>query len=244
MAIEYKRIKRKKINEEVADTLYEMIQRGELKPGDKLDSVQQLAENFQVGRSAIREALSALRAQGLVEMKQGEGTYVKQFDANKVNFTFSSAILMNKADIVNLLEVRKIIEMGAVGSASENRTAENIMQLKEILERMKDSFGQAEEEEMTDILFHLTIAKSSQNPMLYKLMQNVSSMMAIHMKETRRIWLYSEGNTMENVYMDHAKILDAIIDQDKDRAQKLMWDHLTVVEKNISAYYKNNKIKR
>ncbi|MEH6941801.1 FadR/GntR family transcriptional regulator, partial [Bacillus sp. JJ722] len=239
--MEYKRIKAKKINEEVADTLYEMIQRGELKPGDKLDSVQQLAENFQVGRSAIREALSALRAQGLVEMKQGEGTYVRQFDASKLDFSFSSAILMNKADIVNMLEVRKIIEMGAVGSAAENRTAEDIEQLKEILENMKDTFGDEEGEEKADILFHLTIAKSSQNPMLYKLMQNVSSMMAIHMKETRNIWLYSEGVTEDNVYMDHGRILDAIIDQDKEKAQKLMWDHLTVVEQNLSAYYKTNQ---
>jgi GntR family transcriptional repressor for pyruvate dehydrogenase complex len=57
--VEYKRIKPKKIYEEVAETLLENIKEGSLKPGDRLDSVQQLAENFQVGRSAIREALSA-----------------------------------------------------------------------------------------------------------------------------------------------------------------------------------------
>ncbi len=70
--MEYKRIKPKKIYEEVAETLLENIKEGSLKPGDRLDSVQQLAENFQVGRSAIREALSALRAMGLLEMKQGK----------------------------------------------------------------------------------------------------------------------------------------------------------------------------
>ncbi|WP_042346905.1 FadR/GntR family transcriptional regulator [Bacillus massiliigorillae] len=244
MAVEYKRIKPKKINEAIADTLYEMIKSGELKPGDKLDSVQQLAENFQVGRSAVREALSALRAQGLIEMKQGEGTYVKVFDASKLDFTFSSAVLMNKTDVVHLLEVRKIIEIGAVGLAAENRTTENIKELQAILERMKDSCGNDDEEEKNDILFHLMIAKASQNPMLYKLMRNVSSMMSIHMKETRRIWLYSEGITDINLFSDHARILQAIIEKNKEMAQKLMWNHLTVVEKNLAAYYKNHKINR
>ncbi|MDR6997848.1 DNA-binding FadR family transcriptional regulator [Neobacillus niacini] len=76
----YKKIKPKKIYEEVAEAIQDMIRTGKIKPGDKLDSVQQLAENFQVGRSAIREALTSLRAMGLVEMKQGEGTYVRLFE--------------------------------------------------------------------------------------------------------------------------------------------------------------------
>ena len=63
--LQYKQIKPKKIYEEVAEALHEMIRTGQLKPGDKLESVQQLAENFQVSRSATREALSALKAMGL-----------------------------------------------------------------------------------------------------------------------------------------------------------------------------------
>ena len=84
--------------------------------------MQQLAENFQVGRSAIREALSALKAMGLIEMKQGEGTYVRQFEASSIHFPLSTAMLMNKDDVINLLEVRKIIEIGAATSAAAKRT--------------------------------------------------------------------------------------------------------------------------
>lgn len=62
-----------KIYEEVAEALLESIKSGELEPGDKLDSVQALADSFQVSRSAVREALSALKAMGMVEMKQGKG---------------------------------------------------------------------------------------------------------------------------------------------------------------------------
>lgn len=70
--LKYKQIKTKKIYEEVAEALLETIKNGELQPGDKLDSVQALADSFQVSRSAVREALSALKAMGIVEMKQGK----------------------------------------------------------------------------------------------------------------------------------------------------------------------------
>lgn len=72
-----------------------------------------------MGRSAIREALISLRAMGLVEMKQGEGTYVRLFENDQITFPLSSAILMNKEDISHLLEVRKIIEIGTVSAAAK-----------------------------------------------------------------------------------------------------------------------------
>ena len=118
--MKYKQIKPKKIYEEVADALLELIRSGELKPGDKLDSVQQLAESFSVGRSAIREALTSLRALGLIEMRQGEGTYVNEFSSEDLAFPLQSAILMNQQDVDHLLDVRKILEVGAVANAALN----------------------------------------------------------------------------------------------------------------------------
>ncbi|MFS0781639.1 FadR/GntR family transcriptional regulator [Bacillus sp. 1P06AnD] len=237
MAIEYKVIKPRKLYEEVAENIHSMIRDGELKPGDKLDSVQQLAENFHVGRSAIREALSALRAKGLVEMKQGEGTYVKQFDASTIDFSFSSAVLMNKEDVVHLLEVRKAVEVGAARLAARNRNEEDLEMLGLILEEMKDAFGNDKREEETDIAFHLAISKATQNPMMYQLMQNVSDMMSLNMKETRKIWLYSNETTIETLYEDHAAITEAITAKDEKLAETMMFNHLTVVEKNMSLYY-------
>nr|WP_050616751.1 FadR/GntR family transcriptional regulator [Bacillus testis] len=235
--MEYRAIKPRKLYEEVAEIIHNMIKQGTLKPGDKLESVQQLAENFQVGRSAIREALSALRAKGLVEMKQGEGTYIKRFDASTIDFSFSSAVLMNKGDIVHLLEVRKAVEIGAVRLAAQNRKEDDIKQLREILGRMKDAFGDDVKEEATDIEFHLAISKATQNPMFYQLMQTVSGMMSANMKETRKIWLYSKETTIETLYEDHIAILEAICSRDGEEAEKRMFNHLTVVEKNMATYY-------
>ena len=116
-----------------------MIKNGTLKPGDKLLPVHQLAEQFQVGRSAVREALSALRAMGLIEMKQGEGTYVKNFDSSSLTKSLNNRLLMKKEDILNLLEVRKVLEVGAVRVAAAKRTEDNLQNMKHWLDEMAKS---------------------------------------------------------------------------------------------------------
>ena len=118
-----------------------MIKNGTLKPGDKLLPVHQLAEQFQVGRSAVREALSALRAMGLIEMKQGEGTYVKNFDSSSLTKSLNNRLLMKKEDILNLLEVRKVLEVGAVRAAAAKRTEDNLQNMKHWLDEMAKSIG-------------------------------------------------------------------------------------------------------
>ncbi|WP_110111631.1 FadR/GntR family transcriptional regulator [Bacillus sp. CGMCC 1.16541] len=234
--MEYKRIKPRKIYEEVAEALLHSIKSGDLKPGDRLASVQQLAENFQVGRSAIREALSALRAMGLVEMKQGEGTYVRQFDPEMLSLPITSAVLMNKQDIEHLLEVRKVLEVGAVGTAAMKRNEQQLQQIAEVLEQMKDAFGNQELGEKADFDFHMAIAEASQNPLLVKLMNNVSEMMIETMRETRRIWLYSEQTTAERIYEEHKQIYEAIAEQNVQKAQERMLAHLVNVEQVLMQY--------
>lgn len=240
--MEYKKIKPKKIYEEVTEALYEAIRTGQLKPGAKLDSVQQLAENFQVGRSAIREALSALKARGLIEMRQGEGTYVQEFEANHIVFPLSTAILMNKEDIKNLLEVRKIIETGAAASAALNRTQENIQKIEKSLEEMKKASGNEELGETSDLKFHLAISEATQNPMLTNLMLHVSDLMQETMKETRRIWLYSKQTTFEKLYKEHLVIYKAIVNGDKDAARNAMLAHLENVETILEKYFKETGV--
>lgn len=239
--VEYKRIKPKKIYEEVAETLLENIKEGSLKPGDRLDSVQQLAENFQVGRSAIREALSALRAMGLLEMKQGEGTFVREFNSDMLSLPVTSAVLMNKNDIEHLLEVRKVLEIGAVRAAAQKRTDVDLKQLSDSLEQMKGAFGNEELGEKADFAFHLAIAKASQNPLLVKLMNNVSEMMIETMKETRRIWLYAEEKTAERIYKEHQQIYEAILSQHAEDAQHFMMSHLDNVEHVLMKYIPEEK---
>ena len=240
--MQYKKIKAKKIYEEVAETLHEMIRTGTLQPGDRLASVQQLSENFQVSRSAVREALSALKAMGLVDIKQGEGTFIKSFDAHQMVFPLSTAILMNKEDISNLLEVRKIIEIGTVASAARNRTTEDLTKMQEILEEMRLPPKNEELGEKVDFEFHTAISKASHNPLLSIFLDQVSELMFETMKETRRIWLYSMQTTREKLFHEHMKIYEAIADQDEVRAKQAMLFHLENVENILVKYYKETDI--
>lgn len=235
--MEFKQIKKKKIYEEITETLHEMIRTGQLPPGTKLDSVQQLAENFQVSRSAMREALSALKAMGLVEMKHGEGTYIKEFDATKTIFPISTAILMNKTDIAHLLEVRKIVETGTAALAAKNRSEEDLLAMSAALEDMKQVHGNEELGEKADFQFHLAISIAAGNPMLTTLLDQISEFMIETMRETRRIWLFSKQSTTESLAKDHAKIYHAILEQDEAMARTAMIEHLEYVESTLGEYF-------
>jgi len=238
--MQYKQIKPRKIYEEVAEAILDMIKKGDIKPGEKLDSVQQLAENFQVGRAAIREALSALRAMGLVEMKQGEGTFVKEFDPMTFTLPLSTAALMSMKDLEHLLEVRKILEVGAAFAAANKRTEQDINAMQFALNEMKSNLENEELGEKADWLFHIAVAAASQNPILISLMNNVSGMMVEAMRETRKIWLYSQQTTAERLYKEHEEIFYAIKEKDPNKAQNLMLKHITNVENVLRKYHQSN----
>ncbi|HDX9579229.1 TPA: FadR family transcriptional regulator [Bacillus pseudomycoides] len=228
--MEYKSIKPKKIYEEVSEAILGMIKNGTLKPGDKLLPVHQLAEQFQVGRSAVREALSALRAMGLIEMKQGEGTYVKNFTPSALTSSLSTTLLMKQEDIVNLFEVRKVLEVGVVGAAALKRTDENIHNIKHWLDEMQKGMGDEQAGEKADFHFHMAIAEASHNNILLELMNHVSEMIAEAIGETRRIILYGEQTTAERLLEEHRKIYEAVLENDVEAAQQAMQNHLTNVE--------------
>ncbi|GAE25679.1 lactate-responsive regulator LldR [Halalkalibacter wakoensis JCM 9140] len=231
MAIE--QVRPKKIYEIVAEQLTEMIRNGEVLPGQRLASVQQLAEEFQVGRSAIREALSALKAVGLVEIKQGEGTFVKKVNHDLSSKVIPSVKFMKQEDIRQLFEIRKIVETGAASLAAVNRTEEDLEKINQILEEMKRSEGDGELGEKADVDFHMAIVSSTKNDMLLKLLETVSDTMQVSMREARKLFLYSETKKMKQLYNEHILIFEAIKKQDANQAYEEMMKHIVGVEEAI-----------
>ncbi len=223
-----KHVKPKKIYEIVAEQLTEMILSGEVKPGERLSSVQQLAEDFNVGRSAIREALSALKAMGYIEIRQGEGTFVKKVDFDVANKMIPK--VLQEEDIRQLFEIRKFNETGAASLAAENRTAEDILKLEEILVKMKKFEGNGDVGEKSDIEFHMAIVKASKNDMLYRLMTTISETMQESMREARQLFLYSNEEKMRQLYDEHYAIFLAIKNKDSNAAYQKMLEHIVGVE--------------
>ncbi|AGK52809.1 GntR family transcriptional regulator [Bacillus sp. 1NLA3E] len=235
--MKYRQIKQTKIYEEVADAVHDKIKSGELKPGDKLDSVQQLAENFCVSRSAVREALTALKAMGLIEMKQGEGTYIREFEPTLISSPLTSAILMNEDDVRNLVEVRKILEDGIVVAAAKKRSEADLEAMLQALQDMENANGNEELGEKADFQFHFALASATRNPLLVSLINNVSGLMVETMRETRRLLLYKDQSTIENLYEEHLAIYRAILSQDEEKARLAMMFHLERVEVILKEFF-------
>ncbi|NCU18862.1 FadR/GntR family transcriptional regulator [Pallidibacillus pasinlerensis] len=225
----YKRIRTKKIYEEVADSLINMIKQGLLKPGDKLDSVEKMAEKFGVGRSAVREALSGLRSMGLVEMKQGEGTYVAEFKPAKFKLPVSTAFLMKTKHIKELYEVRKILEAGTAEIAALKHEDFDLEEIEKALNKMETANAYGDEEVAAsadaDAEFHMAIAKASQNNLLINLMGSVSELINETIKDARQVLLCSE-NRSDKLLNEHKEIFEAIKKRDEVNARKAMYKHL------------------
>lgn len=231
----YKPIEVKKIYEEVADAILLMIKKGQLQPGDKLESVEQLAENFSVSRSTIREALSGLRAMGLVKMRQGEGTFVTTFDPASFSLPVSTAFLMKKEDVKELYEVRKIVEVGAASLAASNRTEADLKVINATLEAMKSAKEKGDINESADFRFHLAIAAATHNDMLINLLGSISDIMAKTIKEARKLLLIKEYPS-DLLISEHELIYKAIKNKQPDEAHNHMLNHLVAVEQLLFKY--------
>jgi GntR family transcriptional regulator, transcriptional repressor for pyruvate dehydrogenase complex len=214
----------KKNYEIIAEELERIIESGIIKPGEKLDTIENLAKQYHVGRSTIREALSHLKARGLIDTKQGGGTYVKQ----ELTKNLESSILYMD-DLRELLEVRNILEIGCIELASLHRTDDNIAELSRIVHQMEDAVGNEEISQIYDVNFHLAIARASQNQLLQKMMKGISSMMIRTIRESRKLWMYSEKETATRLFEEHSCMLDAIVRQDARLGAEIMKKHLNKV---------------
>lgn len=228
------RIETKKIAEIIREKIEEMIKRGEVRPGEKLDSVVALSEKFDVSRSAVREALSALRAVGIVTIRQGEGTFVNQYDFSTITEMMNSRTLISRQEMKELFEVRHVLEKGASELAAVRRSEEDLERMHTALEQMMQADGTDDLGEQADVRFHLAIVEASGNTLLTQMMGRLSDTMQKTMYETRKAWLFSEKRSFRRLLDEHQQIYTAINEQDPEAAAEAMSAHLTNVEKVLS----------
>ncbi|MEI3613093.1 FadR/GntR family transcriptional regulator [Pseudogracilibacillus sp. SO30301A] len=227
----YEPISSKKNYEKVIEQIISMLKQKKLKAGDRLDSIEQLAKNFGVSRSVIREALSGLKGMGIVHIQHGEGTFIADFNADSISLPITTALLMKKEDIKELMEVRKILEVGAVRLAAQHRTHEDLVQIDQAIVDMKTN----QLDEKSDYHFHFLITKSSRNKMLMNLLQSISKMMIETIRDAQEIILESENN--KNLLInEHELIFKAIKNKQPEQAATYMIQHLESVEKSLSPY--------
>lgn len=231
--MELKPIKTRKIYEEVAEQIRKLVSSGHLKPGDRLPSERDLAERLQVSRASVREALSALEMMGLLEARSGEGTYIREVNIESVVAPLAWVLSMEKDIVLELLEVRKIFEVQAVGLACERATQDDLQEMESALRVMYQDLQTGQLGEQADHQFHFAIARATHNKILVRLMNAIADTMHRTLK-TSRIKLYEGKEMPQRLYEEHISIFRAISEKDSSNASQLMLLHLAGVEENFS----------
>ncbi|MFZ5754542.1 MAG: FadR/GntR family transcriptional regulator [Bacillota bacterium] len=238
--MDFKPIKTKKIYEEIVEQIRHLINSGNLAPGDKLLSERELSEQLKVSRASVREALSALEIMGLIEVRPGEGTFIRQTTVDSIIGPLALILSIEKDTVMELLEVRKILEVETAGLAAERGTPEEIEIMGESLKQMKLDLEQNKLGEEADHKFHFAIAVAAHNSILLRLMNTISDTMKQSLRTSRQR-LYLTPGTPERLYKEHKGIYDAIAASNPRLARERMYDHLLGVEKQMMETIDFNK---
>jgi DNA-binding FadR family transcriptional regulator len=238
MSLPNERIVRTKLSDEVFARLKSLIENGELKAGDDMPSERELMERFGVGRPAIREAMQALAGKGLVEISHGERAKVLQVTAESIFRQVdlpAKLMLSGSSDSLEYLKSARIFfERGMVREAAARATAQDIIELRELVEKQSRNIGDSELFIDADMAFHQKIAQISGNPIFAAVSGAMLGWLKSYHTEML-IWTGRENFTLA----EHEEIIRMIEKGDADLAEKAMIKHL---ERSRALYaLKNNK---
>ena len=238
-SLEIVKLKKRNHDEEIVGQLQDLMANGTLKPGDKLPSTKELCERFGVGRSTMREALSALKAMGLIEIRQGGGGRVLA-PPSPVGFVLVppelESLRMNRETLLHLLEARRTLEVANAAIAAVKRSDADLAALGSIVADMGEAIGNDAAGERTDIAFHEALARMTHNPILERLFDSIVSQLESAIREVRRVELYANRSVAERLLKEHQAIYAAVASRDEQQAARRMTRHLQHVERILMKY--------
>jgi GntR family transcriptional repressor for pyruvate dehydrogenase complex len=197
-------VDRRPLYEQVAERLREFIDTSGMQPGDKLSNVRDLASELQVGRSSIREAITALRAQGIVEVRHGDGIYLLQRPENIIA-SLAAELVETHVDHPYIWETRQALETQCARLAAVHATPEDLLELEAALEQMRAEVEAGEPGLEGDRRFHLGVAVAAHNPLLLRLLKGLR----VALDRTSETSLTRPGQPEQSL-QDHHGIVDAI----------------------------------
>ena len=229
-------LKRKSISDQIFDILKEKILSNQWKPGDKIPSETELAASFGVSRLSARTAIQRLSALGLVEIRVGDGTYIKDYPLDNL-LTEGSELLLSVREEDEMGDFRGLFEHGYMTLACANRTQEDIDRVAEIMHRLEACAeeGQLEHYLETDNELHRTLCDIARNQyfsMVYKLMEKTFiAQYRINTEHFSRLPENSRNVSEENYYLKrlaqgHRSYLDALVKRDPCIANDYMGTYL------------------
>jgi GntR family transcriptional repressor for pyruvate dehydrogenase complex len=218
-------IKSTRIYEEIVRQIKTMIAEGRLKSGDQLPPERDLAEKFVVSRTSVREALRALESLRLVEIRPGEGTFVREVSVESLIEPLALVMLSQREAISELFEARGMLEPAIAGLAAVRATPEEVSEMERILEEQAKEIAAGRTGLAQDAQFHAAMGAAAHNRAITRIAHAVMDLLT----QSREESLNTPGRPTRS-HEDHRRILDAIIRRDEAGARQAMLDHLEAVE--------------
>lgn len=220
------------LSEKIIAQISDALVAGELKPGDRLPPERELAEQFGVSRTVIRDAVKTLAGRGILHVKHGAGIFVTTSEENAIGRlgALSDILPLQGVSLRDLFEIRKVLEAEGAEWAARRRNDYHLKRLRGIL---KDAYRNSENIEVLserDAQFHVAIAEASQNLVLVRVMLTLLDLLA----QSRRESLSIPGRAKLSL-KDHERIVEEIEAQRHEGARETMLEHLTSVESAVLA---------
>lgn len=220
-----------------ADTVHqiaEMLRAGEYIVGDRLPGERQLAKQLRVSRASVREALRKLETVGLLEIRQGLGTFVKEPNNEAIQASLPPHILTDQTTLNKLFEMREIIEVEAAARAAERVTSEQLTAMHQWLEAVETAVVQQDATGIVtaDVEFHRQIVVATANELLVYLMDSLVDLLRDMRWDSSNI-----PALLPEIVAGHRAILAAIEAGDSQAARLAMQRHLVGISARVQAYW-------
>lgn len=235
---EFKKIQTKKKSTYVAEQIAEALRHGAYRPGDKLPSEREIAEQMGVSRPSVREALSALQLVGIVESRAGDGTYVRRSLSGSREADQALLLLEESESLPEAFEARRVLEESIVRLSCDKATSKDLQMLKGALTEMEnaaeardfDGFNRANQR------FHLAIVRATRNTLLVQALEPLLEVMRQRLpQELREVFYRSDSERFAETFEIHRRVFKAIEGRDPHRAAREMIDHFNVLERDLNA---------
>ncbi|PYQ12400.1 MAG: FadR family transcriptional regulator [Acidobacteria bacterium] len=202
-----------------------LIERGALRPGDRLASERDLASQVGVSRTSVRAGLRSLAAMGVVQTRRGAGTFITAGPPTLVSEPLRLIASLHGLDLGGLWEVRRVLEAGSASLAAERASAEQIATLSDEVTGMYSALHQPQTFLDHDLRFHRAVAAAANNPMLGAIIEAVAALFF----EQRRVTIERARNLRESADA-HRKIYQAIRARDGESARAAMEEHIRLAQ--------------
>lgn len=224
----YAPIKTNRIAVQIVAQVEGLIRSGQLSPGDQLATERDLAEQFSVSRTAVREAISALVQRGLIEVRPGRGTFVVDRTAQVVGSSLQLMVQVGQQGALhNIVEVREILEPEIAARAAQRADKAHIEAIWVALEELDAVIGDADGFVAADTRFHLALAAACGNDIIVRLLDSIVDMLV----EQRRQVLITVQDSIA-AQQHHRLIVAAIVARDPQAARQAMQEHMRKVRQD------------